>query len=40
MLEEKYGFYAAFENSHCRDYVTEKFYNNLGHFYIPLVYSK
>ena len=25
----KYKFYLAFENSHCRDYITEKFYNAL-----------
>jgi hypothetical protein len=39
MLEEKYSFYAAFENSHCRDYVTEKLFNNLGQYYVPIVYG-
>jgi hypothetical protein len=39
MLEEKYYFYASFENSHCRDYVTEKLFNNLRHYYIPVVYG-
>jgi alpha-1,3-fucosyltransferase len=39
MLEEQYNFYAAFENSHCRDYVTEKLYNNLRQYYIPVVYG-
>jgi alpha-1,3-fucosyltransferase len=39
LLEEKYGFYASFENSHCLGYVTEKLYNNLRHFYIPITYG-
>lgn len=28
MLETDYKFYLAFENSHCRYYVTEKMFNN------------
>lgn len=39
MLERKYGFYLAFENSNCRDYVTEKFFNVLGRNVIPVVYG-
>ena len=27
-LKEDYFFYLAFENSNCRDYVTEKFFMN------------
>jgi glycoprotein 3-alpha-L-fucosyltransferase len=33
-----YKFYLAFENAHCRDYITEKaFYNALVHGSIPIV---
>lgn len=37
-LREEYKFYLAFENSNCRDYITEKFfYNGLSQNVIPIV---
>lgn len=34
MLDEDYKFYLAFENSNCKDYITEKFFvNGLGCVY-------
>lgn len=38
MLERDYKFYLAFENSNCRDYITEKFFETgLGHSILPIV---
>ncbi|CAM1303878.1 FUT7 (predicted) [Pycnogonum litorale] len=38
MLNTHYKFYLAFENSECRDYITEKFFvNGLGNDVIPIV---
>lgn len=38
MLNADYKFYLAFENSNCKDYITEKFYvNGLGHDVLPIV---
>lgn len=38
MLDRDYKFYLAFENSNCRDYITEKFFvNGLGHRVVPIV---
>ncbi|XP_057337504.1 glycoprotein 3-alpha-L-fucosyltransferase A isoform X1 [Microplitis mediator] len=38
MLDIDYKFYLAFENSNCRDYITEKFFvNGLGHNILPIV---
>jgi alpha-1,3-fucosyltransferase len=39
LVEDHYKFYASFENSHCRDFITEKLFNHLGRFYIPIVYG-
>lgn len=37
-LDKDYKFYLAFENSNCRDYVTEKFFvNGLGRNVLPIV---
>ncbi|KAL3841347.1 hypothetical protein ACJMK2_019506 [Sinanodonta woodiana] len=38
MLSKEYKFYLAFENSNCRDYITEKFFvNGLSNDIIPIV---
>ncbi|XP_057381512.1 glycoprotein 3-alpha-L-fucosyltransferase A-like [Daphnia carinata] len=38
ILSKEYKFYLAFENSNCRDYITEKFYvNGLGSKVLPIV---
>ncbi|KAJ0172252.1 hypothetical protein K1T71_012225 [Dendrolimus kikuchii] len=38
MLDRDYKFYLAFENSNCRDYITEKFFvNGLQHSVLPIV---
>eukprot|EP00091_Calanus_sinicus_P007225 TRINITY_DN18169_c0_g1_i1.p1 TRINITY_DN18169_c0_g1~~TRINITY_DN18169_c0_g1_i1.p1 ORF type:complete len:160 (-),score=34.31 TRINITY_DN18169_c0_g1_i1:310-789(-) len=38
MLDTDYKFYLAFENSNCKDYITEKFYvNGLKHDILPIV---
>ena len=37
LLERDYMFYLAFENSKCKDYTTEKFYNALDMDIVPIV---
>lgn len=37
MLEAKYKFYLSFENSICRDYVTEKFFEIMNRNIVPVV---
>lgn len=39
MVERDYKYYLAFENSLCRDYVTEKFYKPLLYTTVPVVYG-
>ncbi|KAH7702075.1 Fucosyl transferase family protein [Aphelenchoides avenae] len=37
---ERYYFYLAFENSVCRDYVTEKFWTAVKNLVVPIVLSR
>ena len=39
MLNTTYFYYLALENSLCQDYVTEKLYDSVNNFIIPIVYS-
>lgn len=39
MVEENYKFYFSFENSLCKDYVTEKLFNILKYNVVPVVFG-
>ncbi|XP_047494311.1 alpha-(1,3)-fucosyltransferase fut-1-like isoform X3 [Penaeus chinensis] len=39
MLEKKYYFYLALENSLCEDYITEKLYYTLRNYVVPVVWG-
>ncbi|KAJ8680164.1 hypothetical protein QAD02_015951 [Eretmocerus hayati] len=38
-IEPNYFFYLSFENSLCQDYVTEKFFDALKYYVVPVVYG-
>ncbi|QQP36011.1 Alpha-1_3-fucosyltransferase, partial [Caligus rogercresseyi] len=38
-LSKQYKFYLAFENSVCKDYATEKFYDVMKYDVVPVVYG-
>ena len=38
-LIQEYKFYLAFENSICRDYVTEKFFQRMKQGIVPVVFG-
>ena len=37
LVEANYKFYLSFENSFCRDYITEKFWKVLKYRVVPIV---
>jgi alpha-1,3-fucosyltransferase len=39
VIESTYKFYLSFENSLCKDYVTEKFFKILDLYMVPIVYG-
>lgn len=39
MLNSTYRFYFAFENTLCIDYLTEKLYNTINNYVIPVIYT-
>ncbi len=38
-ISNEYKFFLAFENSHCKDYITEKFFSTLKFNIIPVVFG-
>ena len=39
MLARNYKFWLAFENSHCKDYITEKLFDTFKYGFVPIVYG-
>ncbi|XP_059622874.1 alpha-(1,3)-fucosyltransferase C-like [Phlebotomus argentipes] len=39
LVEEEYFFYFSFENSLCKDYLTEKVFNIMKYFVVPVVFG-
>ncbi len=39
LIESTYKFYLSFENSICKDYVTEKFFKILNLYIVPIIYG-
>ncbi|XP_055706632.1 alpha-(1,3)-fucosyltransferase C-like [Phlebotomus papatasi] len=39
LVEERYYFYLSFENSLCNDYITEKVFNVMQFYIVPVVYG-
>ncbi|XP_055691713.1 alpha-(1,3)-fucosyltransferase C-like [Lutzomyia longipalpis] len=39
LVEQNYFFYFSFENSLCRDYITEKVFNIMSYDVVPVVYG-
>ncbi|XP_055715854.1 alpha-(1,3)-fucosyltransferase C-like [Phlebotomus papatasi] len=39
LVEERYYFYLSFENSLCKDYLTEKVFDIMKYYIVPVVYG-
>ena len=39
MIAKNYKFVLAFENGHCKDYITEKFFRAMYYALVPIVYG-
>ncbi|XP_003381506.1 glyco protein 3-alpha-L-fucosyltransferase A [Trichinella spiralis] len=40
MIASRYKFYIAFENSVCKDWVTEKIFNRMDRYMVPIVFNR